>query len=228
MLCRNLDNGQIIRNLLTPSSIIILIVVFIQLFNFSLTLTALTLSTRLSKFRLVGFFTMWFRLGLFLGVVLDRVSRPLRAQGRTGSVGYRRRRYATAAIVTGTVALLVAGLVFLAAAFMYLALNSILSPATRYAHLLSEILVETGRKRVHGTFERRLKFWRGMRPVRFEFGGVCSCETKELLLLLWFDVITQLTSINHNIQVKATLWSGENHIFVLTLWFLIKYLFFYY
>jgi len=88
--------------------------------------------------------------------------------------------------------LLIAGLVFLAAAFMYLALYSILSPATN-SHLLSYILIETGRKRVHGKCERQLKFWRGMRPVRFEFGGVCSCETKEMLLVLWFDVILRST-----------------------------------
>jgi len=56
-------------------------------------------------------------------------------------------------------------------------------------HLSSEYLVGNGRNKVNFHSGYRLKFWEGTMPLQISFGGVCSCETSEFVLIIWLDVI---------------------------------------
>jgi len=68
-------------------------------------------------------------------------------------------------------------------------------------HFSSQSVVERWTNKVSGLSGYRLEFWKGISPIRMEFAGVCSCETREFLLIVWMDVILQSV-----IDLLMTFW----------------------
>jgi len=57
------------------------------------------------------------------------------------------------------------------------------------SNILSHKIISVNRIRYGGKGDVHQKFWKSMKPVRMGLEGVCTFETNEFLLKIWWDII---------------------------------------